>query len=300
VPRRAALTFAVVVATGVARAGPPADRHAEARAARRPAARAGVPAGMVAIPGGRTRIGSDDGEPAERPTFTADVKPFLLDRHPVTVAEFRRFVDATGWVTQAERFGEAGVFDQRTGTWGLVRGASWRHPVDPSAPAADDHPVTQVSWYDAVAYCAWRKKRLPTEVEWEHAARAGHRAGDHYAWGDALVVDGRYRANTWQGHFPSDNTVADGYLTTSPVGAFGATATGLTDMGGNVWQWTADWYRPYADRDAPFTPTPASEKVIRGGSFLCDPHVCHGFRVSARGHTTPETGLEHVGFRCAR
>jgi len=150
-----------------------------------------------------------------------------------------------------------------------------------------------------VAYCAWRKKRLPSEIEWEHAARSGHRAGDHYAWGDGLIDQGRYRANTWQGHFPTENTVADGYLTTSPVGTFGASASGLTDMGGNVWQWCADWYRPYVARDAPFTPGPKSEKVIRGGSFLCDPEVCHGFRVSARGHQAPDTGLVHIGFRCA-
>jgi len=254
---------------------------------------------MVYIAGGRTRIGSDDGGASERPTFYADVVPFLLDVHPVTVAEFRRFVDATGYTTQAERAGESGVFDLKRGTWGLVRGVSWRHPLDPSEPAADDHPVTQVSWNDAVSYCAWKHGRLPSEVEWEHAARLGHRAGDHYAWGDALVDHGRYRANTWQGHFPTENTVADGYRTTSPVGTFGTTASGLTDMGGNVWQWCEDWYRPYAERATVFRPDAQSEKVIRGGSFLCDPQVCHGFRVSARGHTAPDTGLVHIGFRCA-
>ena len=265
----------------------------------RPAAVATVPPGMVYVAGGRTRIGSADGPASERPTFYADVAPFLLDVHPVTVAEFRRFVDATGYATQAERFGEASVFDMKRGTWGLVPGASWRHPFDPSEPAAGDHPVTQVSWNDAVAYCAWKHRRLPSEVEWEHAARLGHGASDHYAWGDALVDHGRYRANTWQGHFPTENTVADGYRTTSPVGAFGTTASGLTDMGGNVWQWCEDWYRPYPERATAFSPDAQSEKVIRGGSFLCDPQVCHGFRVSARGHTAPDTGLAHVGFRCA-
>jgi sulfatase modifying factor 1 len=160
--------------------------------------------------------------------------------------------------------------------------------------------VTQVSWHDAVAYCAWAGKRLPTEVEWEHAARNGRNGGPQYAWGDALVVAGRYMANTWQGHFPDRNTVDDGYLYTSPVGTFGKTPSGLTDMGGNVWQWCDDWFRPYAARDTPFEPTAESEKVLRGGSFLCDPKVCHGFRVSARGHSTAETGLLHVGFRCAK
>jgi sulfatase modifying factor 1 len=160
--------------------------------------------------------------------------------------------------------------------------------------------VTQVSWDDAVAYCRSVGKRLPTEVEWEHAARNGRNDRTRYAWGDDLVVGGRYRANTWQGHFPDHNTVADGFRYTSPVGTFGTTPAGLTDMGGNVWQWCDDWYRPYAERRAAFTPTATSERVIRGGSFLCDPDFCHGFRVSARGHTTPDTGLMHVGFRCAR
>ena len=209
---------------------------------------AAVP-GMVSIAGGRTRIGSEDGQPSEAPPFFADVAPFLLDVHPVTVAEFRDFVTATRFVTQSERAGSSGVFDADAKRWSLVDGASWHHPRGPAASAApDDHPVTQVSWNDAVAYCAWRGKRLPTEVEWEHAARNGRNGGPRYAWGDRLVVDGRYMANTWQGHFPSVNTVEDGYRYTSPVGTFGATQLGLTDMGGNVWQWCEDWYRPYAER----------------------------------------------------
>jgi sulfatase modifying factor 1 len=260
-----------------------------------------VPSGMVYIPGGRTRIGAEDGAPTERPTFYADVASFLLDIHPVTVADYRRFVDAIGYVTQSERFGASGVFDVKSGTWELVDGASWRRPLGPSVPPApDDHPVTQVSWNDAVAYCRWAGKRLPTEVEWEHAARGGRSDGRRYAWGDALVVDGRYLANTWQGEFPHRNTAADGWVYTSPVGLFGKTPSGLTDMGGNVWQWCDDWFRPYAQRGSHYTPDAESAKVIRGGSYLCDPKVCHGFRVSARGHSTPETGLGHVGFRCAR
>ena len=257
--------------------------------------------GMVSFAGGHTRIGSEGGPPAEAPPFIVDVKPFLLDVHPVPVAAFREFVKATGFVTQSERAGSASVFDVEVRTWELVGGASWHHPRGPAVPAAaDDHPVTQVSWNDAVAYCAWRGKRLPTEVEWEHAARNGRNGGPQYAWGDRLVVDGQYKANTWQGDFPSLNTVADGYRYTSPVGIFGLTPAGLTDMGGNVWQWCQDWYRPYRERDKPFTPAADSEKAIRGGSFMCDPKFCHGFRVSARGHTTPDTGLIHVGFRCAK
>jgi sulfatase modifying factor 1 len=256
---------------------------------------------MVYFAGGRTRIGSDDGEPAERPAFYADVKPFLLDVHPVTVGEFGRYVEATGYRTQAEGFGNAGVFDVKSGSWSLVDGATWRRPLGPSTPPApDDHPVTQVSWNDAQAYCRWAGGRLPTEVEWEYAARNGRSNAPRYAWGNALVVDGHYMANTWQGEFPRHNSVADGWLYTSPVGTFGKTASGLTDMGGNVWQWCEDWFRPYGAQGTPFAPDAESAKVMRGGSFLCDPKVCHGFRISARGHSTPETALVHVGFRCAR
>jgi formylglycine-generating enzyme len=281
----ATLTAAGAALVAGAGVGPAPERHA--------------PPGMIYFAGGRTHIGSEDGPVSERPAFVADVAPFFLDVHPVTVGEFRRFVEATGHVTQSERFGSSAVFDLTTGTWGLVDGATWRQPFGPSrAPAADDHPVTQVAWNDARAYCHSIGKRLPTEIEWEHAARSGS-GGGRYAWGDALVVAGRWMANTWQGDFPRTNTGADGWLSTAPVGTFGRTRTGLTDMGGNVWQWCNDWFRPYAARTRPFHPDAHSEKVIRGGSFLCDPKVCHGFRVSARGHSTPETGLVHVGFRCA-
>jgi len=236
--------------------------------------------------------------PEERPVFTATVEPFFMDVYPVTVAGFRAFVEATRHQTDAERIGDAGVYDIRTGEWRLVRSANWRYPLGPGgSPAPDDHPVTQVSWYDASAYAAWAGKRLPTEVEWEHAARSGGDSRTAYAWGPSLVSHGVHRANTWQGTFPNGNTLEDGHLFTSPVGAFGATALGLTDMGGNVWQWTADWFGPYDARDKP-APAQPGEKVQRGGSFLCHEDVCHGFRVSARSHSTPDTALFHVGFRC--
>lgn len=248
------------------------------------------PAGMVYVPGGVTRIGSEDGPPDERPMFRATVRPFFMDAHPVTVAQFRAFVHGTGYVTEAERFGDAAVYDVTTDEWRLVSGASWRRPLGPRGPQApDDHPVTQVSWHDAVAFAAWAGKRLPTEVEWEHAARGARDSRRRYAWGDELVEAGVYHANTWHD--------ADGYRYTSPVGRFGETALGLTDMGGNVWEWTADWFRPYADRGKPFTPDASGEKVQRGGSFLCHPSSCHGYRVAARSHATPETALFHVGFR---
>lgn len=257
-----------------------------------------VPAGMVYVPGGTTVIGSEDGPAGEHPMFRAKVEPFFMDVHPVTVGQFREFVEATGYLTDAERFGSAGVLDSRTHRWVLVNGANWRNPLGSDGPPApDDHPVTQVSWNDAVAYARWAGKRLPTEVEWEHAARGARNDRDPYAWGATLEEGGSHHANTWQGTFPFRNTGEDGYLLTSPVGAYGKTPLGLTDLGGNVWEWTQDWYRPYASRGSPFTPGPVSEKAQRGGSFLCHVSYCHGYRVSARSHSTPETSLFHVGFR---
>ncbi len=260
-----------------------------------------APAGMVYVPGGVTRIGSDEGPSFERPAFEVEVKPFFLDIHPVTVAGFAQFVKATGYQTQAEKFGSSGVFESANPQWTMVDGANWRYPRGPAKPPAPpDHPVTQVSWNDAVAYCKWIGKRLPTEAEWEHAARNAQNGGPRYAWGGELVVNGAYMANIWQGHFPVENTIEDEYEYTAPVGLTGLSPLGLTDMGGNVWQWGEDWYRPYELRHTPFTQDENSEKVLRGGSFLCDPKVCHGFRVSARSSSTPETGLNHMGFRCTK
>ena len=261
----------------------------------------------VAIPGGTTRIGvleDEAGMPHERPAFAAEVAPFVLDRSPVTVARFRAFVQAMGFRTQAEVFGDGAVMDGRTGAWSLVPGADWERPRGASGPPArDDHPVTQVAWTDAEAFCAWDGGRLPTEVEWEHAARGGADNRSPYAWGDALDEGGRPRANTWTGTFPGGDDGADGFREgTNPVGAFGETDLGLTDMGGNVWEWTASWYGPYPlANDGTGVPTGAQpQRVQRGGSYLCHPSYCHGYRVSARSHATPESSFAHVGFRCAR
>jgi sulfatase modifying factor 1 len=245
-------------------------------------------------PGPRHRFG-----PASSPSFRAQLDPFFLDRHPVTVGQFRRFVEETGYTTEAERLGNAGVLDTRAGRWRLVDGATWRRPLGPGGPEAEpDHPVTQVSWNDAEAYCTWAGKRLPTEVEWEHAARGASNRRSFCPWDGPCNDAGRLQnANTWQGRYPVRNTAADGYRTTSPVGAFGANALGLQDMSGNVWEWTASWFRPYEKRGSDFTPTPRSEKVQRGGSFLCN--ECGGYYVFARSHATRETSLFHVGFRCA-
>ncbi|MCP5431965.1 MAG: formylglycine-generating enzyme family protein [Alphaproteobacteria bacterium] len=265
-------------------------------------ARAEPPGDMVLVPAGTRAIGSQEGFPDERPSFSTDIAAFYLDRSPVTVKRFRAFVEASGYVTEAETFGTGAVLLTGVGAWRLVEGANWRKPRGPQNEAApDDHPVTQVSWNDAEAFCAAEGKRLPTEIEWEHAARFGQDAQGHVFEhpGDAKGPDG-YRANVWQGLFPVTNTVADGYRFTAPVGTFGTTPLGLTDMAGNVWEWTASWYRPYAQREAPFTPDTSSERVQRGGSYLCDANICSGFRVTARSHSTPDSALEHVGFRCAR
>lgn len=266
-------------------------------------AAAGVAAkpAMVRVPAGEARIGNDEGWPDERPAFTVPVAAFDLDRTPVTVAAFARFVEVHGYVTQAEKLGSGAVMQFGSGRWQLVPDANWQQPQGPRGEAAKpDHPVTQVSWNDAAAYCAAAGKRLPSEVEYEYAARGARKSGPAHAFGKELLVDGRYRANVWTGVFPLLNNTKDGYALTSPVGAFGEGPLGLADMAGNVWAWTADWYRPYAQRQQPWPAGKAGEKVQRGGSFLCDATACRGFSVSARGHATPESSHMHVGFRCAR
>lgn len=264
------------------------------------AARAAPPA-MVRVPAGQAQIGADRGRPDEAPAFRVQVAAFELDRTPVTVAAFARFVEQRGYETEAERLGSAAVMTFGTGRWQLVPGATWRRPLGPrGAEAVADHPVTQVSWNDAQAYCAAQGKRLPSEVEFEYAARGAQAGDEAQTQGRRLLEQGRYRANVWTGVFPAINTAADGYRTTSPVGAFGAGPLGLTDMAGNVWEWTADWYRPYAERGQPWPPGRVGDKVQRGGSFLCDATACSGFRVTARGHAPPGSSHMHVGFRCAR
>lgn len=272
-----------------------------------PGAAGSIPAEMVLIPGGQSVIGSKQGLEDERPVFLATLPDFLMDRTPVTVAAFAQFVETTGYVTSAEQFGNAAVMQFGTGRWFLQPGAYWRLPLGPEGnAAATDHPVTQVSWDDAQAYCGAQGKRLPSEIEWEFAARSGHEGDVSYAFGDKLLKEGDFlsrvwQANTWNGTFPVMNTLDDGFGTTSPVGHFGLSPAGLSDMAGNVWEWTADWYGNYAGRTgANDAPSRGSSKVQRGGSFLCEAGVCHGYRVSARSHATPDSALMHVGFRCAR
>ncbi|MBX3482972.1 formylglycine-generating enzyme family protein [Phenylobacterium sp.] len=256
-------------------------------------------ADLVLIKGGDVQIGDDASQSDERPAFRYKARDLLLDRTPVTVGQFARFVEETGYVTQAERFGEGGVFQHATNAWAEVKGATWRRPQGPDKPAAPaDHPVTQVSWNDAQAFCHAYGARLPTELEWEQAGRLGQTPDGHvFKTGEPFLWSNQHVINVWQGAFPIYDSGADGYRLTSPVGKFGAAPSGLTDMAGNVWEWTDSWYRPYGAKD--LTPDKTSERVQRGGSFLCDPTLCSGFRVTARSHSTPDTSLMHVGFRCA-
>ncbi|WP_232326007.1 formylglycine-generating enzyme family protein [Spirosoma montaniterrae] len=242
----------------------------------------------IFVPGGETEIGAADGLDQEKPMFWVRVKPFWMDQHPVTVAEFRAFVQAANYKTQAEIFGDGGTFDEATKEWTLTKGACWHHPQGPNQPAApDNHPVTQVSWNDATAYATWAGKRLPTEMEWEHAARNARNTRSIYPFGNSLERNGKALANTWNGRFPDYNANTDGFKNTSPVGYFGKTPLGLADMTGNVWEWCANWKFNYADI-ANGLPQNGQERAMRGGSFLCEPGWCHGYRVSGRSFSTPK------------
>jgi formylglycine-generating enzyme required for sulfatase activity len=293
-----------------------------------PAAQSSVSAGprstrgQVRIPGGVFAMGDAYGEgyPAdgETPVHEVTLRPFLLDRIAVTNAQFATFAKATGYVTDAEEFGSSAVFHlvvdapksdilgQATGSpwWIEVAGACWRHPEgrDTSIGSRQDHPVVHVSWKDAHQYAAWAGKRLPTEAEWEFAARGGL-AGARFAWGDELTPGGRWMCNIWQGTFPTRNTLDDGYLTTAPARHFRPNGYGLHQMAGNVWEWCGDWFSPayYAESPADDPPGAASGegRVMRGGSYLCHDSYCNRYRVAARSSNTPESSAGNLGFRCA-
>ncbi len=255
------------------------------------------PLEMVIIHGGKYLMGSEKGLRNESPIRTKKIGDFYLDEHLVTVKQFEQFIMATGYITDAEKFGNGAVFNFTKKEWELLDSANWKFPYGKSFNHAPlDHPVTQVSWQDAMEYCKWAGKRLPTEAEWEYATQPNGNSVNQYSWGNSLFSEGKFHANVWEGIFPDTNTVADGFYFTSPVGFFGKTKNGLSDMGGNVWQWCSDSYHLYNTDKIPDQLT----KVLRGGSFLCDSNVCHGYRVTARMYSTQETATFHIGFRCAK
>jgi formylglycine-generating enzyme required for sulfatase activity len=302
-----------------------------------------APAGMVWIPGGTFWMGCGDcGMPDALPVHLVSVSGFWMDSTPVTNAEFAKFVMATNYVTVAERKPDPRDFpgvppdklvsgsvvftppahpvslEDFSQWWSYVPGANWRHPDGPSSTLKDQerHPVVHIAWADAVAYANWAGKRLPTEAEFEFAARGGLDR-NLYPWGNELKPEGRVPANIWEGHFPDANNRADGYFKTSPVTAFPANAYGLYDVGGNVWQWCADWYRPdyyrtFTNPDEPardprgpdssFDPDEpaAAKRVTRGGSFLCSGEYCSRYLVGSRGKAEVSSGSSNLGFRLVR
>jgi sulfatase modifying factor 1 len=254
----------------------------------------------------------------ETPVHPVRLDAFRMDATAVTNAQFATFVKDTGYVTGAEEFGVSAVFhlafqgdpsdvvNRAAGTpwWLAVRGASWRSPEGPGSDVGgrQNHPVVHVSWCDAQAYAAWAGKRLPTEAEWEYAARGGL-AGARFAWGDELTPRGRWMCNIWQGTFPTANTVEDGFLTTAPAKSYPPNGFGLSSMAGNVWEWCADWFSPtYYASSPPYDPQgpdDGEQRVMRGGSYLCHHSYCHRYRVAARSSNTPESTSANIGFRCA-
>lgn len=273
--------------------------------------------GMIFLQGGPYTMGDQNGGEWERYEHEVVVKDFWMDKYEVRNEQFARFVEATGYVTEAEKLGDAVVFrkegvgdtdpevsiDLRGGR--VLAGAWWRHPEGPDSDIADrmNHPVVHVSWNDAAAYAKWAGKRLPTEAEWEYAARAGGQRVA-YGCGPELKKDGKWQANVWQGDFPRVNSGEDGFLGTAPVGSFPPNALGLHDMAGNVWEWCADWFDPYYYASSPSLdprgPANGTCRVQRGGSWRCNSVRCQGYRACARMHTTPDSCHNHCGFRCAR
>lgn len=277
---------------------------------------------VVRLPGGTFMMGSEDGdrnrEDGEAPVRPVGVSPFGIARTPVTNAQFAVFVEATGHVTGAERERWSFVFEMflpaslRRGAqrppaapwWCRVDGASWHAPEGPGSSVDDrpDHPVVHVDHADALAFCSWAGLRLPTEAEWEYAARGGLE-GRRFPWGDHLVDDGTHRCNIWQGTFPHHNTGEDGYVGPSPVASYSPNGFGVHDVAGNVWEWCADWWgtaHPTTLRQDPRGPVDGSARVMRGGSYLCHSSYCNRYRVAARSANDPRSASGNLGFRPAR
>ena len=256
---------------------------------------------MVFIKGGKFNFGSDTGLEREKPEREVIIQSFLIDKNLVTVEDFRNFVNESNYITEAEVFGNAIVFDDSINTWQLIDGANWEHPLGKLKPIAlDNHPVTQVSWNDALAYCNFCDKTLPNEVQWEYAAsEKGQKKNQLFYWGNNLLVNNNYMCNTWASGYPNTIGFQDGFKYTSPIAYYPANSLGIYDMAGNVWEWCYNWHLPYEGNSQVF-PDELQGKAQRGGSFLCNPNYCHGFRLSARSATSPESSLFHVGFRCVK
>lgn len=277
--------------------------------------------GLVAVPGGVFTMGTDDPrgyrEDGEGPPHPVELGAYSIGRHAVTNDRFAAFVDATGHRTTAEAYGNSFVFagllpDDFPPTravaaapwWREVLGADWRHPEGPHSDLGGrgDHPVVHVSWFDAMAYAEWSGGRLPTEAEWERAARGG-RDGWHYPWGEEREPGGQHRMNVYQGRFPAEDTGADGWVGTCPVGSYPANDYGLHEMTGNVWEWCADWFDPtyyrHSPRRDPTGPDRGAARVMRGGSYLCHESYCWRYRVDARSSNTPDSTTGNLGFRIA-
>ena len=310
-----------------------------------------IPLNMVLIPGGKYLMGSDKSGAYlnEKPVHQVIISPFFMDKYEVTNQQFLQFVNETGYVTTAEKqinwpdmvsrlppntpkppdsllkpgslvFKKSEYpipIDDESKWWIWKTGASWRYPLGENSSIKDilDHPVVHISWDDANAYAQWAGKRLPTEAEWEWAAR-GNKKNATYPWGNESINKEPFKANFWQGHFPYHNTKQDGYYFTAPVGSFPSNDYGLFDMAGNVWEWCSDFYQfnSYSlDKEKGICKNPkgpktsydpsepyAVKKVIRGGSFLCNDSYCSGYRVSRRMSSSKDTGLSHTGFRCVK
>lgn len=261
----------------------------------------------------------EDGEGPARDVF---VDPFYVDKYAITNSEFLEFIRETGYTTDAERYGWSFVFRDSLADkarphvlrnvadvpwWVAVEGANWFRPFGPGPNVVEanllKHPVTHISWHDAVAYANWAGKRLPTEAEWEFAARGGLES-KRYPWGNRLKPDGEHRCNIWQGEFPEQNTGDDGYLSTAPVNEYEPNGFGLYNAAGNVWEWCFDWFSAdyhttdEYDHRNPVGPKDGNQRVMRGGSYLCHRSWCNRYRVGARSKNTPESSTSNIGFRC--
>ena len=286
---------------------------------------AGALAGMRPIPGGEFLMGTDGhygfAADGEGPAHAVKLAPFFIDEFCVTNEQFNAFVNATHYKTEAEKFGWSFVFQGHltpeqqavavrlrvvgSEWWCRVDGATWRHPEGPGTNIKQRwaHPVVQVSWRDARAYAAWAGKRLPTEAEWECAARGGL-VQKRFPWGDELEPGGRHFMNVWQGTFPEHNTGADGHYGPAPARSFKPNGHGLYQMTGNVWEWCWDWYDPgyyrVSPRENPTGPAAGERRVMRGGSYLCHASYCNRYRTDARSSNTPDSSTTNLGFRCVR